>query len=177
MNSDFVKETFVQNGFSAGKIKVVYLGVQRAFWGLKTDYRMKSPVNILFTGHFDLRKGTRVLLEAIRLVRSRGLDTRLEIIGHMGTGRTCIKGSDSEFLTVRPFVPQDDLRIRMAGDPTYSHFPTFAEGSSRSAMEAMAAGLPVITTTNCTAFPPNTKSAHFMCPEETLRRLPTPSKN
>jgi glycosyltransferase involved in cell wall biosynthesis len=28
-------------------------------------------------------------------------------------------------------------------------FPTFAEGSSRSGMEAAAAGLPIITTENC----------------------------
>jgi glycosyltransferase involved in cell wall biosynthesis len=148
VNSDFVKETFVQHGFNADKINVAYLGVQRAFFGLKKGYRLTNRVNILFTGHFDLRKGARVLLEAIRLVRSRGLDARLEIIGHMGTGRSCIQGSDSEFLTIKPFVPQDDLRIRMAESDLFA-FPTFAEGSSRSAMEAMAAGLPVITTANC----------------------------
>jgi glycosyltransferase involved in cell wall biosynthesis len=43
---------------------------------------------------------------------------------------------------------QDELRDYLATSDLYV-FPTHAEGSARSAFEAMAAGLPVITTREC----------------------------
>jgi glycosyltransferase involved in cell wall biosynthesis len=148
VNSDFVKETFVQNGFSAKKVEVAYWGVRRDFFGLKKDYRRNGPLRLIFTGHFDLRKGVRILLEAVRLVRSRGLDARLRVAGKMGTGKPCIKPADAEFLTTTPFTPQSELKELLAQSDLFV-FPTLAEGCSRSAMEAAAAGLPVITTRNC----------------------------
>jgi glycosyltransferase involved in cell wall biosynthesis len=148
VNSDFVKETFVQNGFSAEKVEVAYWGVRRDFFGLKKDYRRNGPLRLIFTGHFDLRKGVRILLEAVRLVRSRGLDARLQVAGKMGTGKACIKPADAEFLTATPFMPQSELKELLAQSDLFV-FPTLAEGCSRSAMEAAAAGLPVVTTRNC----------------------------
>ncbi len=57
VNSDFVKQTFVDLGYPAGKIRVAYLGVREIFFDLKRDYRIDGPVKILFTGNFDIRKG------------------------------------------------------------------------------------------------------------------------
>jgi glycosyltransferase involved in cell wall biosynthesis len=148
VNSDFVKDTFVELGFPARKIRVAYLGVRETFFDLKHDYRIDGPVRILFTGNFDLRKGVRVLLEAIRQCRQRGLDLRLEVIGNLASGKACLLPSDSEFFTHTPFVPQAALTAALARADLFV-FPTYAEGSSRSAMEAAAAGLPVITTKNC----------------------------
>lgn len=148
VNSDFVKETFVQNGFSAEKIDVAYWGVRRDFLHLKKDYRRGDSLRLLFTGHFDLRKGARILLEAVRLVRRRGIDVRLEVAGKMGTGEVCIVGADAEFLKLTPFMPQDELKELLADSDLFV-FPTLAEGCARSAMEAAGAGLPVITTKNC----------------------------
>jgi glycosyltransferase involved in cell wall biosynthesis len=148
VNSDFVKETFVDLGYPAGKIRVAYLGVRETFFNLKQNYEIDGPVRILFTGNFDLRKGVRVLLEAIRLCREGGLDLRLELIGNLGNGEPCLRPSDSEFFTHTPFVPPAELLGAFSRADLFV-FPTFAEGSSRSAMEAAAAGLPVITTKNC----------------------------
>jgi glycosyltransferase involved in cell wall biosynthesis len=148
VNSDFVKDTFVQNGFSAERIDVAYLGVRRDFLQLKKDYHRGNSLRLLFTGRFDLRKGARILLEAVRLVRRRGLDASLHIAGKMGTGRVCITGADSAFLTLTPFIPQGELKELLLQSDLFV-FPTLAEGCSRSAMEAAGAGLPVITTKNC----------------------------
>jgi glycosyltransferase involved in cell wall biosynthesis len=148
VNSDFVKETFVDLGYPAEKIRVAYLGVRETFFNLKQNYDIDGPVKILFTGNFDVRKGVRVLLEAIRLCRGEGLDLRLELIGNLGNGEPCLQPSDSEFFTHTPFVPPTELASAFARADLFV-FPTFAEGSSRSAMEAAAAGLPVITTKNC----------------------------
>ncbi len=148
VNSDFVKRTFVQLGYPADRIRVAYLGVREDFFGLKTSYQLNGPVKLLFTGNFDLRKGTGVLLESIRKVRAGGLDVRLHFIGNMANGKVWLKDSDAEFFTHTPFVPPDVLRPTLAESDIFV-FPTLIEGSSRSAMEAAAAGLPVITTENC----------------------------
>ena len=148
VNSDFVKKTFVEQGYPAGKVRVAYLGVREEFFDLKQDYRIDGPVRILFTGNFDIRKGVRLLLEAIRRCRRSGLDVRLELIGNLGNGASCLQAEDGIFFTHTPFAPAEQVAKAFARADLFV-FPTFAEGSSRSGMEAAAAGLPIITTENC----------------------------
>jgi glycosyltransferase involved in cell wall biosynthesis len=148
VNSDFVKKTFVEQGYPAGKVRVAYLGVREDFFDLKSDYRIDGPVRILFTGNFDIRKGVRILLEAIRLCRRSGIDVRLQLMGNLGNGAPCLEPGDNQFFTHTPFAPLAEVAGAMARADLFV-FPTFAEGSSRSGMEAAAAGLPIITTENC----------------------------
>ena len=148
VNSDFVKETFAGQGYPSDKVRVAYLGVREEFFDLKHDYRIAGPVRILFTGNFDIRKGVRLLLEAIRRCRRSGLDLRLELIGHLGNGAPCLQPGDEVFFTHTPFAPAEAVAAAFAQADLFV-FPTFAEGSSRSGMEAAAAGLPIITTRNC----------------------------
>jgi glycosyltransferase involved in cell wall biosynthesis len=148
VNSDFVKKTFVEEGYPADRVRVAYLGVREEFFNLKRDYRMEGPVRILFTGNFDIRKGVRVLLEAIRSCRKAGLDVRLELMGNLDNGATCLLPQDGEFFTHTGFAPLREVAAAFARSDLFV-FPTFAEGSSRSGMEAAAAGLPIITTENC----------------------------
>jgi glycosyltransferase involved in cell wall biosynthesis len=148
VNSGFVKRTFVEQGYPAGKIRVAYLGVREDFFDLKRDYRIDGPVRILFTGNFDIRKGVRLLLEAVRLCRKSGLDVRLELMGNLDNGAACLQAGDDAFFTHTPFAPLAQVAAAFARADLFV-FPTFAEGSSRSGMEAAAAGLPIITTENC----------------------------
>jgi glycosyltransferase involved in cell wall biosynthesis len=148
VNSDFVKKTFVEQGYPSGKVRVAYLGVREEFFDLKRDYRIDGPVRILFTGNFDIRKGVRLLLEAVRQCRRAGLDVRLELMGNLGNGAPCLQAGDESFFTRTAFAPPQQVAMAFARADLFV-FPTFAEGSSRSGMEAAAAGLPIITTANC----------------------------
>ena len=148
VNSDFVKDTFLQQGYSADRIRVAYLGVREGFMGLKQDYEIHGPIKLVFTGNLDLRKGARILLEAIRKVRAGGLDVRLELIGGITNGKAAFRDDDKQFFTWKPFVLPEELKPSLAAADLFV-FPTLIEGSSRSAMEAAAAGLPIITTTHC----------------------------
>jgi glycosyltransferase involved in cell wall biosynthesis len=148
VNSDFVKKTFVEQGYPAGKVRVAYLGVRKEFFGLKRDYRIDGPVRILFTGNFDIRKGVRLLLEAVRWCRRDGLDLHLELMGNLGNGASCLQPDDEVFFSHTSFAPAEQVAAAFARADLFV-FPTFAEGSSRSGMEAAAAGLPIITTENC----------------------------
>jgi glycosyltransferase involved in cell wall biosynthesis len=87
------------------------------------------------------------LLEAIRKVRQGGIDARFRLIGNITNGHIWMKDSDKEFFTHTPFVPPEEVLPALA-DADLFVFPTLIEGCSRSAMEAAAAGLPVITTAN-----------------------------
>jgi glycosyltransferase involved in cell wall biosynthesis len=148
VNSDFVKRTFVERGFSAEKIDVVYLGVKEQFFSIKKRYAIDGPIQLLFTGNFEIRKGVATLLESVRSLRRGGLDVRLRLVGNLSNGSTCLRDSDSQFFTHTQFIPQEQLYEMLAEADLFA-FPTLAEGSSRSAMEAAAAGLPVITTESC----------------------------
>jgi glycosyltransferase involved in cell wall biosynthesis len=148
VNSGFVKKTFVEEGYPAEKIRVAYLGVREEFFDLKHNYQIDGPVRILFTGNFDIRKGVRLLLEAIRICRRSGLDLRLELMGNLGNGASCLQPGDDLFFTHTAFAPLQQVAAAFARADLFV-FPTFAEGSSRSGMEAAAAGLPIITTENC----------------------------
>jgi len=148
VNSDFVKKTFVDEGYPAEKVRVAYLGVRKEFFDLKRDYSIEGPVKILFTGNFDIRKGVRILLEAIRSCRRSGLDLRLELMGNLGNGASSLRAGDDQFFTHTAFAPLQQVAAAFARADLFV-FPTFAEGSSRSGMEAAAAGLPIITTENC----------------------------
>ncbi|HTZ57602.1 MAG TPA: glycosyltransferase family 4 protein [Acidobacteriaceae bacterium] len=148
VNSEFVKRTFVEQGYPECKVRVAYLGVREEFFDLKRDYRIDGPVHILFTGNFDVRKGVRILLEAIRSCRRSGLDVRLQLMGNLDNGAGCLETGDKEFFTHTAFAPLEQVAAAFAASDLFV-FPTFAEGSSRAGMEAAAAGLPIITTKNC----------------------------
>jgi glycosyltransferase involved in cell wall biosynthesis len=148
VNSDFVRETFVANGYPPGRIRVAYLGVQDRYLGLKTRYAIQGHISLLFTGNFELRKGVRLLLQAVRALRAGGLDVRLHLIGNLSSGKVWLRDSDAEFFRHSPYVAPEELLPMLASADMFV-FPTLAEGSSRSAMEAAAAGVPVITTTQC----------------------------
>ena len=148
VNSDFVKRTFVERGFPQDRIDVAYLGVKEQFFSIKRDYSIEGPVRLLFTGNFGVRKGVATLLESVRILRRQGLDVRLRLVGNLADGSTCLRDSDSEFFTHTPFVPPEQLPQALIEADMFV-FPTLVEGSSRSAMEAAAAGLPVVTTENC----------------------------
>ena len=149
VNSDFVKKTFVEQGYPADKVRVAYLGVREEFFDLKRDYRIDGPVRILFTGNFDIRKGVRILLEAIRCCRRSGLDLRLELMGNLGNGASCLQPGDDIFFTHTPFAPLQQVAAGDCREQTYSSFPLSPKALRAPAMEAAAAGLPIITTENC----------------------------
>jgi glycosyltransferase involved in cell wall biosynthesis len=149
VNSDYVKETFVENGFSPERISVVYLGVRSDFLGVKDSYESGKKVKLLYTGHFELRKGARTLLDACQILKQRGVPFVLQVVGSMGSGKVAIMGRDlGDEVEFVPYVLKDVLRRYLAEADIFV-FPTFAEGSSRSAMEALGAGLPVVTTKSC----------------------------
>lgn len=153
VNSAFVKDTFIKAGYPEEKIRVVYKGVRRDFFGLKCHYRTdrcdkQKPLRLLFTGGFGIRKGAEYLLAALRILLARDMNVVLTVVGSYGGEAKSMLAEnavDPAYLKLVGHVPQDDLKSYLADADLYV-FPSLAEGCASSGMEAMAAGLCVVTT-------------------------------
>ncbi|MFD2873851.1 glycosyltransferase family 4 protein [Mucilaginibacter ximonensis] len=146
VNSDYVAQTFIANGFRAEKIKVIYLGVREDFLGLKNNWNKHQIPKLLFTGTFSVRKGAHILLEAVEILNQNGLVFSLDVVGPDEFTGAYNKPLPANINMVGNVI-QDDLKQYLANSDIYV-FPTLSEGCAKSVMEAMAAGLPVVTTVN-----------------------------
>ena len=160
VNSFFVRDTFIEQGFPEEKIKVVYLGVRDDFWGLRRHAAPKDgrPLRLLFTGGFGFRKGGEYILEALKLLKMRGVRFHMDCVGEYSGSMPLIKryakdldivfgtprGDDHDVIFYGQ-KPQDELRSFLANGDIYL-FPSLAEGCAQSGMEALAAGLCVVAT-------------------------------
>lgn len=151
VNSDFVKETFLHQGWSPDRIHVIYLGVDQQFMDAvpARNYAAGShePIKLLLAGELGLRKGGEVLVQALQ--RINDLPWQLEIIGGIDP---VLKERFGTFLAgsrvkISAFIPRSELAARMSGAEVFV-FPSFAEGSARVIFEALACGCYVITTPN-----------------------------
>jgi len=83
VNSSFVKETFINQGWDPDRVHVVYTGLDDEFLDAvpKRTYEMgeNSPLRLLFAGELGPRKGGEFLLRALRQIHD--LPWQLEIIG------------------------------------------------------------------------------------------------
>lgn len=145
VNSQFVKDTFVEAGYDEKKIRVVYLGVRTDFSRLKTDYTIGDTIKLLFTGSFGFRKGGEYLLEAIKILNSRNIPCELTIVGGTGGATEMLDRYNLPNVRLVGMVPQDELKVYLKNADMYV-FPSLCEGCAQSGMEALTAGLPVITT-------------------------------
>ena len=145
VNSYFVKDTFIEAGYNADKIKVVYLGVREDFQSLKKSYDTDGKLKILFTGSFGFRKGGEYLLRAMVKLDNIGFDYELNVVGGYSPDDVLIKNIHPKNVKFIGHLPQDELKTYLAESDCYL-FPSLCEGCAQSGMEALTAGLPVIAT-------------------------------
>lgn len=146
VNSDYVKESFVANGFSKSRISVIHLGVRDDFYDLKKSYLVEDTIKILFTGGFGLRKGGMVIINAISILIEKNINFRLDVVGSLLKDIKIPDWfSNNCGVYLHGHIPQEDLMSYLSKSDMYI-FPSYCEGSAQSVKEAMAAGMPVITT-------------------------------
>jgi glycosyltransferase involved in cell wall biosynthesis len=151
VNSDFVKETFIHQGWDSDRIHVVYTGIDNEFLeavpSRNYDAIDKEPLKLLFAGELGPRKGGEFLIQALQQIDD--LPWRLDIIGSIDPALKQRFGSffsDSR-VTILGFLPRLQLAEHMSKAGVFI-FPSLAEGSARVIFMAMACGCYVITTPN-----------------------------
>jgi len=146
VNSDFVARTFIDSGFPAERLRVAYLGVSPEWFGLKRDYAAGERLRLVFVGEFGIRKGAGYLLDALERIDPRRRRFSLDVIGPMPEMRLLARRHSMS--PADRFLGQLDARAVRShlGAADVFVFPSLAEGCAKAAMEAMAAGVPVVAT-------------------------------
>jgi glycosyltransferase involved in cell wall biosynthesis len=131
------------------KLDVVHCGVDvTQYRPAAVAPRAAGPVRIVAVGRLSHEKGHPVLIRAFARLRARGLDVQLTLIGD-GPFRDRLTelarslGVD-DALSFEGAVGQDDLPAHLQRADVFCQ-PSFAEGIPVVLMEAMASGLPVVS--------------------------------
>jgi starch synthase len=147
--SSFLKHTLVSEGVQAEKITVIPLGFDAASvtYTEETSSIATRPLRLLYAGKITQRKGIKYLLEAIERFNKK--DVELHIIGNMYGSGKAFENYQSLF-TYGKGISQKEL-FKIYGQYDALVFPSVLEGFGLVTVEAMGAGLPVITTPNTNA--------------------------
>ncbi|OGV66974.1 MAG: hypothetical protein A2498_09290 [Lentisphaerae bacterium RIFOXYC12_FULL_60_16] len=156
--SEFVREGLVTEGVPAGKIHVVPYGVEppavsdpgsadlaRVPACLHLARRNDSECTILYVGAIRLQKGIPCLLDAATRLKRPGL--RFHLVGSIQCDEGMLRRTVRAPVEIIGPVPYTALGSWYAGADIFC-FPSICEGSARVVYEALAMGLPVVTTPN-----------------------------
>ena len=142
--SDYVKETLIENGVVESKIIIVPYGADLPKVKLTTQKKDSPKIRFIFVGHICQRKGVGYLLEAFS--RFSNTNVELVLVGDIVAGGEGLNKYRDLFTHISS-VPYSQL-AELYDSADVFVLPSLHEGSALVVFEALAAGLPVITTFN-----------------------------
>ena len=139
--STFTKNSLIENGVDENKIKLNPYGVDCELFRYK-PVKKNEKIRFLFVGGITIRKGVPLLLKAWQQINSK--DAELILVGW---GDEKIIESLSKYKNVK-FLGKINHRNLPAifSSANVFIFPSYFEGFGLVILEALSAGLPVITT-------------------------------
>ncbi len=147
--SSFTRQSLIENGAPASAIRVVPYGVDLQRFRPDPARRAiaGSKLRLLFVGRINQRKGVKYLLEALRLLRTDQVE--LTVCGRVVDGLELFKPF-ADRVTIRPSVSPAELEAAYQAADLFV-FPSVAEGFGQVLLEALASGLPILSTTHTAA--------------------------
>ncbi|MGI4805027.1 MAG: glycosyltransferase family 4 protein [Janthinobacterium lividum] len=143
-NSTFTKNTLITAQISSEKIITIPLGFPDAIKNI--DKRSISKTIFIYAGNQSLRKGTHLLYQAWINCNFSFDDAELWMIGRNQLPMQTRNGLGNNVKFI-PNLPHPELILLMANADVLV-LPTLCDGFGMVITEAMAQGLPVITTQN-----------------------------
>ncbi len=146
--SSFTRETLIENGAAAESIRVVPYGVDLDLFRPTPDRQAGSgALKLLFVGTVNQRKGISYLLEALRLVGEAAVE--LTICGRIAEDRALFRDFGDR-IRLRGAVSFAELQEAYRAADLFV-LPSVAEGFGHVLLEALASGLPILSTTHTAA--------------------------
>jgi len=144
--SQFVYDSVTRLGAEPERVKIVSYGID-SNWLEQAPSPQKGRV--LFVGSVGLRKGNHYLAQATRALKAKGIACEIRVVGPYETGRSHII-QHSELIGPQYIgqVPRSEVRKEFLQADIFV-LPTLCEGMATVHLEALACGVPVITTPNC----------------------------
>ena len=149
VSSTFTENSFLKQGFDPSRILMCPYPTDLSLFQPSTEPRPANrPLTILHTGGLSLRKGAPYLLEAFDLIRKEVPNAVLRVRRHI---------RDDALATLKaykdlPIEWSDSLslpdHVRRYQTSDIFLFPSVEDGFALVVAEALACGLPVITTCN-----------------------------
>lgn len=143
-NSSLTARSHIAAGADPAKVFVVPLGAPPPVGRIMRDERLGTrPLSVICAGTFSLGKGAHYLLQAWRLLRAAD-KARLHVYGQLQLPPR-LAATAAQIVTLHGSVPRSVLfQAYLAADVLV--FPTLSDGFGLVVTEAMAHGLPVIST-------------------------------
>lgn len=143
--SDFTRWTLTESGIDDSKIRVLPLGFELDYipFNQPVNGIKNRPLRLLYAGTVTQRKGVSYLLEAMAGLRPSD-SVELHMVGGIQGSGTAFQKRKS-LVHYHPAVSQTEM-FGLYGQFDALVLPTIFEGFGLVIVEAMAAGLPVITT-------------------------------
>lgn len=156
--SSFVRNSFLERGFKSEQILRNIYPVNLSCFAPPTERRPKNrPLTIISTGGLSLRKGAPYMLEAFRLIHRRHPSARFLLTRFVHDSAVPILAKYRDLpIDWSAGLSHPQLAERLRSADVFV-LPSIEEGLVRTAIEAMACGLPVILT-------PNTGANDFVRP-------------
>jgi glycosyltransferase involved in cell wall biosynthesis len=133
-----------------GRVWYIPNGVQRGFF-IERQYAAGPDLRLLFVGTWLDHKGVYYLRDSFEILARSFPDVRLTIAGCIEAQENVTKWFSQETqdrVTVLPFVFADEMPTLYARHDIFV-FPSLMEGLPIVLLEAMASGMPVVTTETC----------------------------
>jgi glycosyltransferase involved in cell wall biosynthesis len=133
-----------------GRISYVPNGAEERFF-IPREFPEKTGCDLLFVGTWLDRKGVYYLAEAFGIAAKKIPGMRLTVAGSSVAAEKVKEMFAQELrarVSVLPFVKREDILAVYAVHDVFV-FPSLVEGMPLTLLEAMATGMPVVTTNTC----------------------------
>ncbi len=130
-------------------VEIVPNGVDQSAFPAAPGAPDDGPLRILCVGRLIERKGQRQLIMAVQRLCAQGLDVTLELVGD-GDAMTAYQEMVQQLgvedrVSFTGYVPREDIAAYYSAAHVFV-LPSYNEGMSVAMLEALATGLPLIST-------------------------------
>lgn len=142
--STFSKKAALFSGVNEENIFLCPYGVSQS--KMSANKNLSENLNLLFVGQINQRKGIYQLLEAAKFVNSPNI--KFNIVGLRNKSHQHLYVPYEKYVSIWGYVTYEKL-VELYNYSNIFIFPVLGEGYGLVILEALSAGLPVITTANC----------------------------